>query len=104
MKTVDFKKLRLFFIIAFIFIGAAIFLSDPFTNKNETTENLSYSTGEVADAACGTVTIPDEGVALGIPGASKTAGINWVVVGVAVAVINLAGALVVIFLSGDQKD
>jgi hypothetical protein len=49
------------------------------------------------------VTIDDEDVALSIPGISKTVKINWTVVGATVAVINLAGALIVIFISGEGK-
>jgi len=96
------KNYKLFLIVAAVFIGAVIFLSDPFSDKKPL--NHSYTTQTAANSSEGdTVVITDEAVAMGIPGAAVTAKINGAVIVISVAVINLAGALVVIFLSGEQK-
>ena len=95
-----FVKFRLFLLVALIFIGAAVFMSDPFTNQSTA---LSPTAG-VADSIGNTVTITDEGVAHGVPGiGSPSTGINWTIIGIAVAAINLVGALVVIFMTGEEK-
>lgn len=97
----NFTKFRLFLIVAAIFIGAAVFISEPLLNNKTTVP--AYVDGIAVTTPGNSVTIEDEQVALGIPGSTNSVKISWGVIGVTVAVINLAGALIVFFVSGEQK-
>ncbi len=97
----NFGKFRLFLIVSAIFIGAAVFISEPLLNNKANTP--AYIDGITITNPGNNVTIEDDDVALGIPGSANGVRVSWGIVGVTVAVINLAGALIVFFVSGEQK-
>ena len=97
--TKSLNKTNIFVMVAILFIGAAVFLSAPFTEKES--ESFDYNMGYTNNAAAqgNAVTINDEGVALGILGESKTGQINWTVIGITTTAVCLIGAVTVIFLT-----
>ncbi len=86
-------RFRLFLVVIFIFIGAVIFISEPFTNNQTRLANTVSSV-----TAEGSVIIEDEAVATAIPPAVKSDS-RWGLLAVAVTVINLAGAIAIVIMT-----
>ncbi|HOP10872.1 MAG TPA: hypothetical protein PK629_05215 [Oscillospiraceae bacterium] len=96
-------KTKFLALTAILFIGAVIFLNAPFSNeKAENSVNIGNTVSTTAQE--NTVTINDEGAAMGIPGESKTGGLNWTVIGIAATVFSLIGAIAVIFLTHEEHN
>ena len=91
-------KFRLFLVVIFVFIGAVIFLSDPFVNKNKTP--VYNAAGNILNASADgvIVNIPEEEVATAIPAASGENN-RWMFLAVAVTIINLAGSVAIVFIT-----
>lgn len=88
-------KFRLFLVVMFVFIGAVIFISEPFTSNTLTPVIQGNAVSAVVDNA---VSIVEEEVAKGIPAAS-TAGTKTVLFAIAVTVINIAGAIAIVIMT-----
>lgn len=88
---------RLFLVIIFVFIGAVIFLSEPFINKNKTP--IYNAVGNTVSASVdGVVKIKEEAVATTIPSASGENN-RWILLAIAVTVINLGGSIAIVFIT-----
>jgi len=96
----DHIKFRLFLVVMFALIGAFVFLSDPFANNN-ISSGANEAGNTVNSATDENVMIEDEEVAMGVPGVSNTNS-RWVFIAIAVTVVNLAGAIGIVFLTSRE--
>ncbi len=92
-------KFRLFLVVIFAFIGAVIFISQPFMNNTKTTPVYDVN-GNVVSVITDstTVSIGDEEVAKGVPAASK-ADSKWGLIAIGVTIINVAGAVAIVIMT-----
>ena len=90
-------KFRLFLVVIFVFLGAVIFISDPFANKAATSPDAQGNVVSVVTDST-TVSIEQEEVAKGVPG---TSGIDskWALAAIAVTIINVAGAIGIVIMT-----
>lgn len=96
----DHIKFRLFLVVIFVFIGAVIFISNPFSNENKQVP-VYDAAGNIVSMTTdpNTVDIEDEEVAKGIPDAAGS-NIGWNVLAIFVTIINLGGAIAVVVMTG----
>jgi hypothetical protein len=88
-------RFRLFLVVIFVFIGAVIFISEPFVNKTETTPDNGV-VSVITDSS--TVSIDQEEVAKGIPAVSNFDS-KWALAAIAVTVVNMAGAIGIVIMT-----
>ncbi len=91
-------KFRLFLVVIFVFLGAVIFISEPFINKTETNPGNSSQSSAVSAVSDHSVAIDEEEVAKGLPGISDIDS-KWALAAIAVTVINMAGAIGIVIIT-----
>ncbi|HNX15693.1 MAG TPA: hypothetical protein PK854_12190 [Oscillospiraceae bacterium] len=92
-------SLRLFLVVIFVFIGAAVLIAKPLMRSGKAPVYKMNNTSAVS--AAGVVTIQEEATATAVP-ADSGENNRWILLAIAVTVINLAGSVAIIFITSKE--